>query len=122
MSDVAAKPRRTKTVERHGLGILIAPTRTRRNKSREIHLGLGIVLRLCSTPTPVRRHAAIAAGIAALLASVAPAAAYEPGWGMWWQRRPAGPIAESPNTKAINRNARRAAKQKELAKDRKSVV
>ena len=80
-------------------------------------MGLGIVLRLCSTPTPVRRHTAIVVGIAALLASAAPAAAYEPGWNMWWQRRPAGPIAESPHIRAINRNARRAAKQKELAKE-----
>jgi lipoprotein-anchoring transpeptidase ErfK/SrfK len=59
---------------------------------------------------------AIAAGIAALLASAAPAAAYEPGW-MFWQRRPAEPIAETPKIKAINRAARHAAKQKELSKD-----
>jgi lipoprotein-anchoring transpeptidase ErfK/SrfK len=62
------------------------------------------------------RRTAIAAGIAALLASAAPAAAYEPGW-MFWQRRPAEPIAETPRSQAINRAARRAAKQKELSKD-----
>jgi lipoprotein-anchoring transpeptidase ErfK/SrfK len=64
----------------------------------------------------VPRHAVIAAGIVALLASAAPAAAYEPGWS-FWQRRPAEPIAETPRTKAFNRAARRAAKQKELSKD-----
>ena len=64
----------------------------------------------------VPRHAVIAAGIVALLASAAPAAAYEPGWS-FWQRRPAEPIAETPKIKAINRAARRAAKQKELSKD-----
>ena len=62
------------------------------------------------------RRTAIAAGIAALLASTAPAAAYEPGW-MFWQRRPAEPIADMPKTKAISRAARHAAKQKELSKD-----
>jgi len=39
------------------------------------------------------RRTAIAAGIAALLASAVPATAYEPGW-MFWQRRPAEPIAD----------------------------
>ena len=62
------------------------------------------------------RRTAIAAGIAALLASTAPAAAYEPGW-MFWQRRPVEPIAETPRTKAVSRAARHAAKQKELSKD-----
>ena len=69
----------------------------------------------------VPRHAVIAAGIAALLASAAPAAAYEPGW-MFWQRRPVEPIAElprteTPRTRAISRAARHAAKQKELSKE-----
>ena len=62
------------------------------------------------------RRTAIAAGIAALLASTAPAAAYEPGW-MFWQRRPAEPIVEPPKIKTISRAARHAAKQKELSKD-----
>jgi lipoprotein-anchoring transpeptidase ErfK/SrfK len=62
------------------------------------------------------RRTAIAAGIAALLASAVPATAYEPGW-MFWQRRPAEPIVEPPKIKTISRAARHAAKQKELSKD-----
>ena len=66
----------------------------------------------------VRRHAVIiAAGVAALLASAAPAlAAHESGWS-FWQRRPVEPVVEAPRLKAINRAARRAAKQKELSKE-----
>ena len=56
----------------------------------------------------------MAAGIAALLASVAPAAAYQPGW-RYWYRPPAPPYFEAP--RIIDRAARRAAKQKELAKE-----
>ena len=61
---------------------------------------------------------AIAAGIAALLMSAAPALLPpQSGWG-FWQRPPAPPpVAEPPKVKKIDRAARRAAKAKELAKD-----
>src|ERR1043165_7616869 len=77
----------------------------------------GLVLRPGSNLI-VRRHAVIiAAGVAALLASAAPAlAAHESGWS-FWQRRPVEPVVEAPRLKAINRAARRAAKQKELSKE-----
>ena len=63
----------------------------------------------------MRRHTVIAASIAALLASASPAAAYQSGWGFWG--RPAQPVAEPPRARAIDRAARRAAKQKELLKE-----
>ena len=62
----------------------------------------------------------IAAGLAALLASAAPAAASQSsGWG-FWQRPPMPPVAEPPKVpqlRPIDRAARRAAKTKELARD-----
>ena len=69
------------------------------------------------------RHAVIAASVvaaslAALLASAAPAAAAHGfGWSFW--QRPQQPVAElpPPKVRVIDRAARRAAKQKELAKD-----
>src|ERR1044072_1212557 len=69
------------------------------------------------------RHAGIdasvvAASLAALLASAAPAAAAHGfGWSFW--QRPQQPVAElpPPKVRVIDRAARRAAKQKELAKD-----
>ena len=59
------------------------------------------------------RRTAIAAGAAALLASAAPATAYD-GWG-FWQRLPAQPIiTEPPKVRKIDRAARRAAKAERI--------
>ncbi len=61
------------------------------------------------------RVGAAIAGI--LMLATTPAAAYEPGWGYW--RRPPAAVQppDDPRVKAINRAARRAAKQKELSKE-----
>ena len=80
-------------------------------------MGLGNVVAAWFKTDRVRRHAAIAAGIAALLASAAPAAAYQPGWGYWQAARPRSRRRTVEAPRAIDRAARRAAKQKELAKE-----
>src|ERR1043165_1900653 len=83
--------------------------------------GLGETVLRPGSNLIVRRRVAIAVSvactIAALLASAAPAAAYEPGGWSFFQRTPAQPVVESPKLKAINRAARHAKKQKELSKE-----